>query len=36
LSAVDAPRQDFRRSDSRIQRITRNILDRMIATKLID
>jgi hypothetical protein len=30
------PRKDFRRSDSRIQRITRNVLDRMIATKLAD
>jgi hypothetical protein len=27
---------DFRRSDPRIQRITRNVLDRMIATKLAD
>jgi hypothetical protein len=30
------PRKDFRRSDRRIQRITRNVLDRMIATKLAD
>jgi hypothetical protein len=30
------PRRDFRRSDQRIQRITKNILDRMIATRLID
>ena len=30
------PRKDFRRSDPRIQRITRNVLDRMIATKLAD
>jgi hypothetical protein len=28
------PRKDFRRNDPRIQRITRNILDRMIATPL--
>jgi hypothetical protein len=26
------PRKDFRRADARIQRITRNILDRMIKT----
>jgi len=30
------PRKDFRRNDVRIQRITKNILDRMITTKLID
>jgi len=30
------PRRDFRRNDARIQRITKNILDRMIRTKLID
>ena len=30
------PRKDFRRNDSRIQRITKNILDRMIRTKLSD
>ena len=30
------PRKDFLRNDARIQRITQNILDRMIATKLID
>jgi hypothetical protein len=28
------PRKDFRRNDTRIQRITKNILDRMIAAKL--
>src|SRR5687767_411499 len=28
------PRKDFTRADARIQRITRNILDRMIATKI--
>jgi hypothetical protein len=30
------PRKDFRRNDPRIQRITKNILDRMIGTKLMD
>lgn len=30
------PRKDFRRNDARIQRTTRNVLDRMIATKLSD
>jgi N,N-dimethylformamidase beta subunit-like, C-terminal len=30
------PRKDFSRNDVRIQRITKNILDRMINTKLID
>jgi hypothetical protein len=30
------PRKDFRRNDPRIQRITKNILDRMISTKLMD
>jgi len=30
------PRKDFRRNDTRIQRITKNILDRMINTKLTD
>jgi len=30
------PRKDFRRNDRRIQRITKNILDRMIGTKLTD
>ena len=30
------PRKDFRRNDARIQRITKNILDRMINTKLIE
>ena len=28
------PRRDFLRNDARIQRITKNILDRMIATKI--
>jgi hypothetical protein len=28
------PRRDFRRNDARIQRVTKNILDRMIATRL--
>ena len=28
------PRKDFQRNDARIQRITKNILDRMIATKI--
>ena len=28
------PRKDFMRNDARIQRITKNILDRMIATKI--
>jgi hypothetical protein len=30
------PRKDFRRNDARVQRITKNILDRMIATTLSD
>lgn len=30
------PRKDFRRDDARIQRITRNILDRMIRTQLLE
>jgi hypothetical protein len=30
------PRKDFRRNDPRIQRITKNILDRMIGTRLTD
>jgi N,N-dimethylformamidase beta subunit-like, C-terminal len=30
------PRKDFRRNDPRIQRITKNILDRMISTTLTD
>jgi hypothetical protein len=30
------PRKDFRRNDPRIQRVTKNILDRMIAAKLSD
>jgi hypothetical protein len=30
------PRKDFQREDSRIQRITKNVLDRMIATKIAD
>ena len=30
------PRKDFLRNDARIQRITKNILDRMIATKIAD
>jgi hypothetical protein len=30
------PRKDFRRNDRRIQRITKNVLDRMIGTKLTD
>jgi hypothetical protein len=30
------PRKDFRRDDPRIQRITKNVLDRMISTKLTD
>jgi hypothetical protein len=33
---LNPPRKDFRRDDPRIQRITKNILDRMIGTKLID
>jgi hypothetical protein len=30
------PRKDFLRNDPRIQRITRNILDRMINTKIAE
>ena len=30
------PRKDFRRNDPRIQRITKNILDRMISTKVTE
>ena len=30
------PRKDFRRNDPRIQRITKNIIDRMIGTRLTD
>jgi hypothetical protein len=33
---LNPPRQDFRRNDPRIQRITKNILDRMISTTLTD
>ena len=31
---MNPPRKDFLRNDARIQRITKNILDRMIATKI--
>ena len=30
------PRKDFLRNDTRIQRITKNILDRMIAVEIVD
>ena len=33
---LNPPRKDFRRDDRRIQRVTKNILDRMIGTKLTD
>ena len=29
------PRKDFLRNDARIQRITKNVLDRMIAVKVV-
>jgi hypothetical protein len=29
------PRRDFLRNDARIQRITKNVLDRMIAIKVV-
>jgi hypothetical protein len=32
--SLNPPRRDFRREDSRIQRITKNLLDRMIGTTL--
>jgi hypothetical protein len=33
---LNPPRRDFRRNDQRIQRITKNVLDRMIAAKIVD